>query len=74
MTYGVIEAFNEQRGDGFFRTDAGELMYFHCVCVADGSRTIPIDVRAQGLRAVGHLGRDELVEVQPLSQESAERG
>ena len=70
MTYGVIEAFNEQRGDGFFRTDAGELMYFHC----DGSRTIPIDVRAQGLRAVGHLGRDELVEVQPLSQESAERG
>ena len=35
---GVIEAFNEERGDGLFRSDAGELLYFHCVCIADGSR------------------------------------
>jgi hypothetical protein len=60
---GVIEAFNEERGDGLFRSDAGELLYFHCVCIADGSRAVPVDARARGLRSVGRLGRDEIIDV-----------
>lgn len=63
MTSGVIESFDDQRGDGIFRSDAGEQMYFHCVCIADGSRSVPVGVRAQGRRSVGRLGRDELIDV-----------
>jgi cold shock CspA family protein len=60
---GVIESFDDLRGDGFFRSDHGELLYFHCVAIADGSRTIAENIRARGRRATGHLGSDELVDV-----------
>lgn len=64
MTRGVIDSFDEQRGDGFFRSDDGELLYFHCVSIADGSRSIGVNVQAKGRRAVGRLGRDEIVDVE----------
>ena len=66
MEYGVIERFDDHRGGGWLRTDAGETFYFHCVTIADGSRSIEVGTRAEGIRHVGHLGRDEVVEVRTL--------
>jgi len=60
---GVIESFSEARGDGTFVSDDHELFYFHCVEILDGSRTIAPGTRARAVRAVGRLGRDEVVQV-----------
>ena len=56
---GRIESFDDARGDGRLRSDAGEVFYFHCVAIADGSRTIDVGQRICAQRGVGHLGRDE---------------
>ncbi|MHB1088147.1 MAG: hypothetical protein ACYC19_05210 [Acidimicrobiales bacterium] len=58
--HGRITTFDEARGDGTFRSDDGEDFYFHCVVIANGSRTITVGARAEAVRCVGHLGRDEL--------------
>jgi cold shock CspA family protein len=63
---GVIESFDERRGDGLLRGEDGVGFYFHCVAIADGSRSITPGVRAEGLRAVGRLGHDEVVSVRVL--------
>lgn len=63
MIAGVIERFDSRRGDGTLRSDGGRAFYFHCVTIVDGSREIPVGVRAEGERAVGRLGRDEVVGV-----------
>lgn len=49
------------------RSESGEEFYFHCVVIADGSRTITPGARAQALRRVGHRGRDEADRVEALS-------
>ena len=61
---GVVDSFDEQRGDGEIRSDVGESLYFHCVALWDGSRVIAPGSRVSGRRAVGRLGRDEVVDVQ----------
>ena len=63
---GVIESFDEHRGDGLFRGDNGRGYYFHCVAIADGTRSIAVGVRATGRFAVGRLGHDEVVDVAAL--------
>ncbi|MGD0852628.1 MAG: hypothetical protein ABSA07_04635 [Acidimicrobiales bacterium] len=60
---GRIEAFDEHRGDGLVRSDAGEGFYFHCVDIADGTRTITVGQRVSAKRSVGHLGHDEAAEI-----------
>ncbi len=62
MLTGVIQSFDERRGDGYFVT-SGERFYFHCVSIADGSRTITVGSSAQARRTVGHLGHDEVSDV-----------
>jgi hypothetical protein len=63
MIEGVIAAFDDARGDGVFRSSRGESLYFHCVNILDGSRTIRVGVRARAIRAVGHVGFDEATDV-----------
>jgi hypothetical protein len=63
MFTGVVQSFDDRRGDGALRDDDGRLYYFHCVSIADGSRTIGVGVRARARRAVGRLGHDEVVDV-----------
>jgi hypothetical protein len=63
MLDGVILSFDDHRGDGEFLGDDGRTYYFHCVNIADGSRTISAGQRARGRRAVGRRGHDEVVEV-----------
>jgi hypothetical protein len=62
--FGRIESFDEARGDGVLVSDDGRHFYFHCVVILDGTRTIPVGVRATAVRHVGHLGRDELTELE----------
>lgn len=63
MITGVIEVFDERRGYGFVRSDAHEQFYFHCVDIADGSRTVAVGAPVVARRVVGRVGRDEVVEV-----------
>lgn len=60
---GLVEDFDERRGDGTVRTANGERLYFHCVAIADGSRTISPGTAVKLQRGVGHLGHDEALEI-----------
>ena len=60
---GVVETFDERRGDGIVRSDQDERLYFHCVSIADGTRRIDAGARVRARRRVGHVGRDEVVDV-----------
>ncbi len=61
--HGTITEFDGERGLGELRTDEGVAFGFHCVSIADGSRSIEVGARARGLRHVGLLGQDDLVDV-----------
>ena len=65
---GVIEAFDDRRGDGALLSDEGERLYFHCVEIANGTRHIDVGVRAYGERHVGNVGRDEVVGVNQIDE------
>lgn len=67
MITGLIESFDDHRGDGYLISPQGQRFYFHCVDISGGSRTIPVGVRAVAERQVGRLGRDEVVNVIALS-------
>lgn len=62
MIEGIVVDFDDVRGDGTLRA-GDEFFYFHCVAIADGTRTIPVGRMARGQRCVGHLGRDEVTAV-----------
>lgn len=64
---GVVDVFDDQRGDGVVVSDAGERLYFHCVVISDGSRTIDVGTLVEGERRVGHCGRDEIAPITPSS-------
>ncbi|MHB8380254.1 MAG: hypothetical protein ACYDB2_10130 [Acidimicrobiales bacterium] len=63
---GDVLSFDERRGDGVVRSDAGEMLYFHCVSISDGSRHVDEGERISARRAVGHRGHDEAVSLRQL--------
>jgi cold shock protein len=62
---GVVTEFDEARGLGVVVTDDGEALGFHCLAIADGSRTIAVGTRVDASRRAGRLGRDEADSVTP---------
>jgi len=62
----VVASFSEARGDGLLRDVDGLEFYFHCIHIADGSRTITPGTRVRARRLVGLRGRDEATDVTPL--------
>ena len=40
--HGVVVSFDVDRGFGAIEVDGGETVGFHCVAIADGSRTIDV--------------------------------
>jgi hypothetical protein len=64
---GIVTEFDSDRGLGVLRTSEGRSFTFHCVNIADGSRTIDVGARARGLRHVGLLGYDDVVNIEPQS-------
>ena len=55
---GTVTAFDEGVGLGLVVTDDGAVHEFHCVAIADGTRTIEVG-RAVELDLVARLGRWE---------------
>jgi cold shock CspA family protein len=51
----VIE-FDEHRGLGALESDDGRRYPFHCTAIADGTRTIPVDVPVDFEIVAGPLG------------------
>jgi cold shock CspA family protein len=66
IVVGVVESFDDRRGDGFIVRDTGERFYFHCVSILDGSREISVGQRVNAARHVGHVGRDEVIDVEKI--------
>lgn len=56
---GKVASFDEDRGLGTVVADDGRSLPFHCVAIADGSRTIEVGTRVAFRIAAGHLGRWE---------------
>lgn len=63
MLTGRVARFDEHRGDGVLVADDGETFYFHCVDLADGTRSVPVGARVTARRVVGHCGADEAAHV-----------
>jgi cold shock CspA family protein len=63
---GRVDAFDEHRGDGLIRTDEGASFYFHCVSIADGTRSVTVGETVSARRGVGRLGHDEAVEIEKV--------
>jgi hypothetical protein len=45
-------------------SEKGDRFFFHCVSIADGSRTITPGQSVTAQRGVGHLGHDEAFEIE----------
>jgi hypothetical protein len=64
---GVIEEFDAWRGVGVVRDRGGERLFFHCVEIADASRSIEPGTLVRARRAAGQRGDDEARMVTPRS-------
>ena len=56
MTSGKVSAFDERRGLGEVTADDATVYPFHCTAIADGTRTIPVDVPVDFEVTAGPLG------------------
>lgn len=61
---GVVSAFDEYVALGEITDDAGTVWPFHCVSIADGSRTIEVGARVQ-FETTFHVSRHEAVNIRP---------
>ena len=62
----TVERFDDHRGDGMALGEDGQSYYFHCVEIADGTRTVAVGAKVIGVRRPGRLGFDELAELQSV--------
>lgn len=59
---GWVSSFDDHRGLGEVRSDNGDTFPFHCVEIANGTRTIEVGA-AVTFALAPRLGRDEAVAV-----------
>lgn len=62
---GTVAAFDDHAGVGTVRAEDGTELFFHCTAIADGSRTIPVDVEVTFEIVAGHSGRWEATRLAP---------
>ncbi len=62
---GTVASFDDPRGLGVVRSDAGVDYPFHCTAIADGTRTIAEGARVAFRVAAGRQGRWEAVDIRP---------
>ena len=67
MIEGVVVSFDEHAGWGVLETGDGESLFFHCVGIRGGTRSIPVGVRVAATRSVGQRGHDEADDVHRLA-------
>ena len=66
---GRVANFDDLRGDGVLTSDDGTTFYFHCVNIADGSRSVNPGQRVSARRGVGHLGHDEAFAIEKIADD-----
>jgi cold shock CspA family protein len=64
MPIGTVTAFDEHVGLGEVRSDDGAVYLFHCVEIADGSRTIDVGTAVE-FDLMLKLGRFEASRLRP---------
>jgi CspA family cold shock protein len=62
---GTVASFDDPRGLGVVRSDAGVDYPFHCTAIADGSRTIDEGAVVTFRVVAGRLGRWEAADLRP---------
>jgi cold shock CspA family protein len=62
---GTVASFDDPRGLGVVRSDAGVDYPFHCTAVADGSRAIDEGTEVTFRVVAGRLGRWEATDLRP---------
>lgn len=62
---GVVVEFDDPRGLGVVRSDAGIEYSFHCAAIADGSRTVIVGARVCWRVVPGRLGAWEAADIAP---------
>jgi cold shock CspA family protein len=65
MTVGKISAFDEHRGLGELTADDGTVYPFHCIAIADGTRTIAVGAVVEFDVQPGRMGRWEAAGIKP---------
>lgn len=60
---GRIVAFSDDAGFGTVETPDGQRYFFHCTQIADGSRTIDVDIPVSFDVMPGHLGQWEATSI-----------
>jgi cold shock CspA family protein len=61
---GTVAAFDESVGLGEIDTADGRRLPFHCIAIADGSRTISVGATVE-FELVPKLGRWEAADIRP---------
>lgn len=64
----VVTRFSDSEGLGDVTTPDGETLPFHCIDIADGTRSIDEGTGVLFLRRIGHLGADCATEVTPATR------
>jgi cold shock CspA family protein len=62
---GSVSAFDEAVGLGEITADDGVVWPFHCIAIADGTRTIAVGTRV-GFTLLAKIGRYEATAVTPV--------
>lgn len=62
VAHGVVDSFDEAVGLGTIRDADGVLVGFHCIAIADGTRTIEPLTRVT-FRRSHRFGRDEAIDI-----------
>lgn len=63
---GEVAAFDAEVGLGMVRTTDGVELAFHCLAIADGSRSIAVGTAVRFRTAPGTAGRWEAADIEPL--------
>jgi len=64
MPVGTVTDFDDHVGLGHVSTDDGTVHLFHCVEIADGTRTIAVGARVE-FDLMRKLGADEAARLRP---------
>ena len=62
---GTVSAFDEHRGLGEITDPDGTIYPFHCIAIADGTRTIEVGAGVVFEVVPGRLGRWEATAIKP---------
>ena len=63
---GRVTAFDDHAGHGTVTLADGDEVFFHCVAIADGTRTIAVGTEVDLRLVAGRLGRWEGADLRPV--------